>query len=263
VLDPANPTAEVPHAVWRGLVDLGLEPDLSNPSPSTGPFLAGSTCEDPPTFSSAAETTVSSTLDGDGYTGYDDGTSYRAAATVTFDWNLSAVSNVAYTPFAALSHRTIVEETHTTHGTITRECIEYHPGTAYVLATKQGPSGVSINMNGVVGFLTNQARDTGAYPSDTWKILVNPDGSLSISYAATDFLSTGIQVLINGQVAGTDIVNDASCYTAADTPGPFAVAEFITLFHTMTKGSLPDITPDGPPSNVDILSPGCLPRFLR
>jgi hypothetical protein len=68
------------------------------------------------------------------------------------------VSNVAYTPFASLSHRTIVEETHTTHGTVTRECIEQHLGTADVLAAKQGTSGVSINMNGVVGFLTNQAK---------------------------------------------------------------------------------------------------------
>jgi hypothetical protein len=263
VLDPADPTAEVPYAVWRGLVGLELEPDLSNPNPAVGPFEAGSTCQDPATFSSEAETTVGSFLDGDGYTGYNDGTSYRAAATVSFDWNLSTVSNIVSTPSAALSHRTIVEETHTTHGTVTRQCHEYHLGTAAVSATAQGPSGVSINMNGVVGFLTKLAKATGAYPSNTWKILVNPDGSLSISYAASDFPSTGVQVLINGQVEGTDIVNDASCYTAADTLGPFAVAEFITLFHTMTKGSLPVITPDGPPSNVDILSPGCLPGFLR
>ncbi|MGH3257663.1 MAG: hypothetical protein ACRDOU_20110 [Streptosporangiaceae bacterium] len=49
----------------------------------------------------------------------------------------------------------------------------------------------------------------------------------------------------------------------ADPLGRLAVANFITLFHTMTKGSLPAITPGGAPSNVDILSPDCLPSTLR
>ena len=263
VVDPADPTGVVPYSLWRDLVALRIEPDLSNPNPDIGLFEPGSTCQDPAAPSGLSLTTVSSILLGDGYTGYNDGTSYRVEATVSFDWNLSTVSNIVFTQYAGTSQRFIVEKTYSTHGTVTLECTEDHLGTAHVSATPQGPSGVGISLTGSVGFLTTLATFTGTHPSSTWKILVNPDGSLSISYAASDFPSTGIQVLINGQVEGTDTVNDASCYTAADTLGPFAVANFITLFHTMTKGSLPAITPGGPPSNVDILSPGCLPEFLR
>jgi hypothetical protein len=258
VVDPANPTGNLRYPFWSEQVRLGLEPDLSNPNPAIGPFEAGGTCEDPTTFFSKAESTVSSVLDGDGYTGYDDGMTYRAAATVSFDWDGSNVSNIVYTPYIGISHRLIMERTSVDGHPATLECVEYHPGTATVSATARGPSMVFINMTGVVGFLTDQAVETGAYPSNTWKVQVNTDDSLSISYAATEFPTTGLQVLINGQVEGTDIVNDASCYTAAETLGPLAVANFPRLFHTMTKGSLPAIIPGGAPSNVDIRSPGCL-----
>ena len=258
VVDPANPTATLPYVAWRDLVALGLEPDLSNPNPLIGPFEPDSTCEDPTTAASAAKTTVSSIFDGDGYKGYDDGTTFRAAATVSFDWNGSNVSNISFTPSIGISHRFISEKTPVDGQRVTLQCVEYHPGTATVSATAQNPSTVFINMTGIVGFLTDQAAELGAYPSNTWKVLVNPDGSLSISYAATEFPTTGLKVLINGQVQGTDIVNDASCYTAAETLGPPAVGNFERLFHTLTKGSLPVITPGGPPSNADLRSPGCI-----
>jgi hypothetical protein len=116
---------------------------------------------------------------------------------------------------------------------------------------------VFINMTGVVGFLTDQAVETGAYPSNTWKVQVNTDDSLSISYAATEFPTTGLQVLINGQVEGTDIVNDASLLHRGGDTGA-ASCGVPRLFHTMTKGSLPAVVPGGAPSNVDIRSPGCL-----
>jgi hypothetical protein len=257
VVDPADPTGNLPYFLWRDLVALGLEPDLSNPNPALGPFEAGSTCEDPTTLSSAARTTVSSVLTGDGYTGYGDGTTYRAAATISFDWDGSNVTSLVFTPYIGVSHRLIIEKTPSAHGTVTEECVEYHPGTADGSATQQGPSTVAVNMTGEVGFLTNQASLTGAFPSNTWKITVSKDGSLSISYTATYFPTTGLQVLVNGKAEGTDIVNDASCYTAAAYLGPLAVGRFLQLFHTKTKGSLPTITPGGPPSNADLRSPGC------
>jgi hypothetical protein len=258
VVDPANPTGDIRYPFWSELVSLGFEPDLSNPSPAIGPFETGSTCEDPTTFLSKAVTTVDSFFDGDGYVGYDDGSTYRAAATVSFDWDGSNVSDIVFTPYIGVSHRLIIEKTSVNGHSVTLGCVEEHPGTATISATSQGPSRIFINMTGVVGFLTDQAVETGAYPSNTWKVQVNPDGSLSISYAATEFPTTGLQVLINGQVQATDVVNDASCYTAAETRGPLAVANFPRLFHTMTRGSLPDISLDGQPSNIDTRSPGCL-----
>jgi hypothetical protein len=259
VVDPGNPTGNLPYFLWRDLVALGLEPDLSNPNPAIGPFESGSTCEDPATLGSAAETTVSSVFVGDGYTGYGDGSSYRAAATISFDWDGSNVSDLVFTGYVGVSHRLIIEKVRSLHGTVTDECVEYHDGLVNGSATTQGPSTVAIKMSGEVGFLTSQASLTGAFPSNTWKVDVNPDGGLSISYSASYFPTTGLQVLINGKVEGTDVVNDASCYPPADYLGPLAVGRFLQLFHYSSHGSVPDITFDGPPSNVDISSPGCTP----
>jgi hypothetical protein len=257
VVDPVNPAGTMPYGMWKALVLTGLEPDLSHPSPVIGPFGAGSTCKDPDSFRSAFDTSVSSTLDGDGYTGYNDGTSFRAAAKVSFDWNGSSISNISFEPEAGVSHRAITEETRIGHSVITRSCTEYHVGTVSGSATAQGPSELAVHLKGVVGFLTGLADFTGAHPSSRFDISVSPDGSLGISYESTRFPTTGLQVLINNQVEGTNIVNDASCYKPSDVLGFRALAFLPLLFDETTKGTLPTITLAGPPTNVDIPSPGC------
>ena len=257
VVDPANPAGSMAYEAWRLLAREGLEPDLTNPSPAVGQFEAGSTCQDPTTTLGGLLTTVSSTLDGDGYTGYDDGTSYRVAAKVSFDWDGSSVSNLAFTPEIGLSHRTIVEKTATIHGIVTRHCVEYHAGTVTGSATTQNPSTIGINLSGVVGFLTSPTRQLGAYPATSWKVAVKPDGSLGISYDVSEYPSIGLKVLVNGRVEGTDIVNDASCYKRWETLGPWGATGLFLLFRDTTNGSLPAITPAGSPVNVDIRSPYC------
>jgi hypothetical protein len=257
VVDPGNPTGTLPYLLWKGEVALGYEPDLSNPNPNIGPFMPGSNCEDPATALAAARTSVSSVLDGDNYTGYNDGTTYRAAATISFDWDGSSISDLAFTAEPSLSHRSITEVTETGSGEATRNCVEYHLGTAAVNAKTESPSTLDINMNGVVGFLTKQAVEAGAYPKNSWQVAVNPDGSLNISDTSSRFPTTGLKVLINGQVEATDIVNDASCYKPSSLLGLTAIARFLLLFHLNTTGSLPTITPGGPPTSVDRPSPSC------
>ena len=66
-----------------------------------------------------------------------------------------------------------------------------------------------------------------------------------------------MKVLINGQAEGTDIVNDASCFSQSQILGALAPLLFLKLFHTETTGSLPAITPGGTPVNVDRASPSC------
>jgi Protein of unknown function (DUF3344) len=256
VVDPANPTGTLAYPLWEVEEALGFEPDLSNPNPNIGPFEPGSTCKDP-TVVGALETSVSSFLDGDNYTGYSDGTTYRAAATISFDWDGSSISNLTFTAEPGLSHRSITEVTGTGSSKVTRNCVEYHLGTASVTATKESPSTLDIKSEGVVGFLTSQAHATGAYPTNSWEVAVNPDGSLNVSYTASRFPTTGLQVLINGQVEATDIVNDASCYKPSSLLGLAAVPRFLVLFDLNTKGSLPTITPGGTPTSVDVPSPSC------
>jgi hypothetical protein len=256
VVDPANPVGAVPYAAWRALVALGQEPDLSDPNPAIGPFEAGSTCQDP-SLAAAPFTYVSSVLDGDGYSGYGDGTSFRVAATLSFDWNGSSISNLAFTSAAGISHRTIVETTYTLHGTVTRHCVEYHAATVNGSATLQGTSTVSVKLSGVVGFLSSLSRLIGAYPSTSWQIAVKPDGGLSISDKVSEYPSTGVQATISGETEGTDIVNDASCYRSSELLGASGLSFLPVLFHLTTQGSLPEITPGGSPVNKDIRSPGC------
>jgi hypothetical protein len=257
VVDPANPLGSMTYGAWQLLARAGLEPDLTNPSPAVGLFEAGSTCQDPTTTLGRLLTSVSSTLDGDGYAGYDDGTSYRVAAKLSFDWDGSGVSNLVFTPEAGFSHRTIIEKTVTTHGIVTRRCIEDHPDTVMGSATASSPSTIAIKLSGIVGFLTPLVHLSGAYPATSWNVAIKPDGSLGISYNVSEFPSTGLKVLVNDQVEGTDIVNDASCYKQWEVVGPWGATGLFLLFHRTTSGSLPAITPAGSPVNVDIRSPGC------
>jgi hypothetical protein len=257
VVDPALLGAgTVPYASWRALVALGMEPDLSDPNPATGPFEAGSTCQDP-SLAAAPLTFVTSALDGDGYSGYGDGTTFRVAATLSFDWNGSSISNLVFTPAAGISHRTIVETTYTLHGTVTRQCVEYHGATVNGSAALQGTAAVSVKLSGVVGFLSSLSRLSGAYPSTSWQITVKPDGGLSISYKVSEYPSTGVEATISGETEGTDIVNDASCYSSSELLGASGLTLLPLLFHLTTQGSLPEITPGGSPVNKDVRSPAC------
>jgi hypothetical protein len=43
MVDPADPTGVVPYSLWRDLVALRIEPDLSNPNPNIRQFEPGST----------------------------------------------------------------------------------------------------------------------------------------------------------------------------------------------------------------------------
>jgi hypothetical protein len=257
LVDPANPLGSMAYEAWRALAKVGAEPDLTNPSPSVGLFEPGGTCHDPTTTLGGLLTSVSSVLDGDGYTRYDDGSSYRVAATLSFDWDGSSVSNLVFTPQAGVSHRTIVEKTVTTHGVVTRRCTEDHADTVTGSATTSNSSTIAANLSGVVGFLTPLVRLSGGYPSTSWTVAVKPDGSLNISYKTSEFPSIGLKVLVNGQVQGTDIVNDASCYKQWETLGPWGATGLFYLFHATTSGSLPPISPTGSPVNVDTPSPGC------
>lgn len=257
VVDPLNATGSMPYEEWRALADAGLEPDLTNPNPAIGPFEAGSTCHDPTTTLGGLLTSVRSTFGGDGYAGYGDGTSYRIAAKLSFDWDGSSVSNLTFTPEAGVSHRTIVETTWSLHGSVTRNCVEYHAATATGSATKPTPSTIAVKLSGVVGFLTSPTAFFHAYPSTSWKIAVNPDGSLGITYKSSRFPTTGLKVLVNGHVQGTEIVNDASCYSQSSLLGWTAPLRIGELFLRTAKGTLPAITPSGPAVNTDRRSPGC------
>jgi hypothetical protein len=257
VVDPVNPAGTMPYAEWGAYALAGLEPDLSNPNPAIGPFEPGSTCKDPESFRSAYHTSVSSVLTGDGYTGYDDGTGFRVAAQVSFDWNGSSISNVSFEKQTGLSHRAITEQTHNGANGVTGSCIEYHPGTVSGSATRKSPSQLVVKLSGIVGFLTGISDFVGAHPSTSWDISVNPDGSLGISYGSTLFPTTGLQVTIGNHVAATDIVNDASCYKPSQVLGFHGLWLLPLLFYKTTKGTLPTITPTGTPADVDIPSPGC------
>ena len=158
---------------------------------------------------------------------------------------------------AGISHRTIVETTYTLHGRVTRHCVEYHAATVKGSAALQGTSAVSVKLSGVVGFLSSLSRLFGAYPSTSWQITVKPDGGLSISYKVSEYPSTGVKATINGQAEGTDIVNDASCYSSSELLGASGLGILPLLFRLTAHGSLPEITPTGSPVNYDTRSPGC------
>jgi hypothetical protein len=253
-VDPANPLGKIGYPFWSGLVKLGYEPDLSNPSPSVGLFEPGSTCADPKGLRAELKTEVSSVLGGDGYAGFDGGSTFRVAAKVTFDWDGTSISNLAFSSQDGVSRRLISEHIGSSQ---TGSCVEDHAGTSTVSATTPTDSSLYINVSGVVGFLTGQAAELGTNPSNTWNVKIAPDGSLQISYSATEFPTTGLRVLVNGQAQATAIVNDASCYSQASLLGLGGIVKLTRLFHSKPSGQLPEISANGAPVNVDHPSPAC------
>lgn len=252
VVDPANPLGSTPYPVWKGLAKTGLEPDLSHPSSAIGQFQPGSSCSDPKGILKPLKTSVKSTLGGDGYAGYDGGKSFRADATVSFTWDGSAISNLSATYRTPVSHRLITET-----GAVKGSCVEYHNATTSLSAAQTTPSTLSIKLSGVVGFLPDLTKFFGAYPKTSWTVNVSQDGSLGISYSASEFPTTALRVSVNGQTKATDLVNDASCYPESSLLGPLAVGKLVFLFHSTTKGSLPSISPNSPAASIDNRSPGC------
>lgn len=252
VVDPANPLGTAPYLGWQSLVKTGLEPDLSHPSSKIGPFQPGSTCSDPKGILKPLKTSVKSTLGGDGYASYDGGKSFRADATISFMWDGSTISNLSTTYRTPVSHRLITET-----GAVKGSCVEYHNATTSLSATQTTPSTLSVKLSGVVGFLPDLTKLAGAYPKTSWTMNVSQDGSLGISYSASEFPTTALQVSVNGQTKATDLVNDASCYSQSSLLGPLAVGKLVFLFHRTTKGSLPPISPNSPAASIDNRSPGC------
>jgi hypothetical protein len=66
-----------------------------------------------------------------------------------------------------------------------------------------------------------------------------------------------VEATISGETEGTDIVNDASCYSSSELLGASGLTLLPLLFHLTTQGSLPEITPGGSPVNKEVRSPAC------
>jgi hypothetical protein len=157
------------------------------------------------------DVTVSSVFLGDNHAGYDGRVRY--SATFEFDWDGTAITNLAHSGAPGTStRRWTVKNNKTSAAPVTCDQTPPHPD--------RPPNVIAVGNSFTVGYTHATNLVLGAPPLvASLNGTIGPDGTITLVAHATAFPSAGYRITRNGSVLRTRIFRNASCKAGLGAEG--------------------------------------------